>query len=584
LKDPSLAGFEILGISVNVPTKEGCSCDPIASAWLTNKLQVAGEYNLPDLQQVNGLIKNYGTEEDPELRLDLTFPEPYKLTDEGVYIGYSLTVTSCNVPGSGWTAKYPIETVCDIDAPECFMIHCTKGSSTLPQKYPEWTDMGQTTHQALAMKVMMRGTTRDNAAGLVPLQVLYASPGSTGKVYTRLNNYGTNPINSIEYSYALDLESDEPQTFTEKIVLDTPVNGQMGASAMLDLSFNVPEAVGQHEISVRVDKVNDVPNEYTGSTKIKVDVVPFLPVNRPLIEDYTGMWCKYCPMVYVILKQMQDKYGDALLSLAYHCDDQIQGVKAAELPSSSYGLPKVYIGNRKEEIEANNVESQWLFKRRELAPADISVVLSWADEAHSKLKAESTVRFIYDEMNADYKLAYALVEDDMSDPAWRQDNAYNNSDFTGPYWDLFCGKGSWIKGLIYDDVVVSFPYTRGIDGSVPSEIEGGVEYKHSGMLDLKDAVCQYVASPHYNANIIKNPDKLRVVALLIDGKSGNVCNAASTRYSGQAPTIVDPAGVEFPLAEDAGADIVSTEYYTLDGIGLKVLPDNGVFIKIDRMV
>lgn len=64
-----------------------------------------GEFNVPDIMEVNGTITNYGTEASPEMRLDVTFPEPYLLTEEGVYVGYSVNVTDCNVPGTGWTSK-----------------------------------------------------------------------------------------------------------------------------------------------------------------------------------------------------------------------------------------------------------------------------------------------------------------------------------------------------------------------------------------------------------------------------------------------------------------------------------------------
>lgn len=582
LKDPSLVGSQIIGVSVDVPYKEGLSCDQIASAWLTKELQVAGEYNLPDLQQVNGEIKNYGTEDAPVLRLDLTFPEPYTLTEEGVYVGYSLTVTNCNIPGVGWTAKYPITTVCDIDKPECMMIHCTKGTSTLPQKYPEWTDLGESLNQALAMRVILRGQIMENAASLEPLQTLYAEPGATGMVYANLNNHGTNPVSSIEYSYTVE-DGLDSHTYTKDLTFDTPITGQVGAYTTLDLPLDVPETLGQHFISLQVNKVNGCVNEYTGSTKVDVEVVPYLPANRPLIEDYTGMWCKYCPEVYVTLKQMCAKYGEAFLPLTYHVTDQLQGVVTADLPSSSYGLPKVYMDNRSEEIEYANLESLWLFKRRQLAPAGIDVKLYWGDEAHTSLKAESTVKFIYDNPDANYKLAYALVEDDMSDPAWRQDNAYSNSDFTGPYWDLFVGKGPWVKDLVYDDVVVLFPDTKGIEGSLPSEITGGKEYKHvSDKLNLQDAVCQYPASTNYNKNLIKDPEKLRVVAILIDGKTGNVCNAATTGYSKDAPLFKYPAGVDSPEIESS-EKIVSTEYFTMDGLPCNGESEVAVMIKVEYL-
>ncbi|MDE5567703.1 MAG: hypothetical protein K2K00_05015 [Muribaculaceae bacterium] len=582
LKNPSLTGFEILGVSVDIPTKNGCECAPVASAWLTKELRVDGESNLPDLMEAKGEIRNYGTDSEPELRLDITFSEPYTLTDDGVYIGYSLSVISCNVPGSGWTAKYPIVTVCDIDKPECFMIHCTKGSSTLPQKYPEWVDLGKDLHQALAMRVIMRGKYQDNAASLEPLQTLYAEPATTGHVFTNLNNHGTTEINSIDYSYTIESEGETRQTFSQKLELDTPVHGQLGAYVTLDIPFKVPDVTGEYSVALRVDKVNGQPNVYEGSSVLDMVVVPFLPKHRPIVEDYTALWCRYCPAVYVAVKQMHDKYGEEFLSLALHSDDELQSVKAENMPSPSYGTPMAFMEDRGECIDYSNLEYLWVRQRRKLAPADINVNIYWMDAAHTALRAESTVKFVYDNPEANYMLAYALVEDGMSDKAWSQTNDYSDCDFEGPYWDLFCGKGFIVKGLIYDDIVVSFPSNKGIDASLPSSITGSTEYSHSSVLSLDEAVCQHGTNIKYGKNIIKNPDSLRVVALLIDGNTGNVCNAASSGYSKDADVYAQSGigSTEYGISD---IDVKYTEYFTIDGVKHDHMPERGVIIIVKHL-
>lgn len=583
IKDPSLVGFDILGVSVDIPSKAGCECDPEASAWLTSNLQVEGEFNLPDIQEANGTIRNYGTDSEPELRLDIMFPESYKVPEEGVYVGYSVTVKNCNVPGSGWTSKYPIVTVCDVDKPESFMIHCTKGASALPQKYPEWIDLSEEKHQALAMRVLMRGNRMENAAALEPLQTLYAAPGESGHVYTNLNNYGTQPISSIEYTYTLDSNDVNPVTFTKELTFESPIPGQTGSYITLDLPFVAPEALGKHSVAIRVNKVNKEINEISGSTILNIETVPFLPVNRPLVEDYAGTWCGYCPAVYVAVKQMHDKYGEDFLSIAYYVNDNIQGVLASELPSQDSGLPRVYINDRNESIVYDNLEYLWLRKRRELAPADINVNIHWTDTEHTALRAESSVRFIYDDPDADYMVAYAMVEDGMSDPKWSQANEYMNADFEGPYWDLFCGKGFRVLGLVYDDVVLNFPYPKGIQGSLPSVICGEKEYRHSSVLDLKDAVCKYPHINNYGESIIKDPGKIRIVALLIDGKTGEVCNAASSGYSGNADVFDTPERVESIQAGTETSEVVFLEYFTLEGQRLNRIPESGPVIIVSHM-
>lgn len=560
LRDPALVGSEIIGISVDIPSKEGCSCAPEGSGWLTSTLQVDGEFNEPDLRQTTGTIINNGTDDEPALRLDLTFDQPYTLTEGGVYVGYSLDVTSCNVPGSGWTAKYPIVTVEGIDRPEAMMIHCTKGSSSLPQKYAEWTDIGSSVRQGLAMRVIMRGTPKGNAASIEPLQTLYAPPASTGHVYTRLINQGTTPISSIEYSYSLESSAQDTEPLTATLLLDSPLSGQVGAYTTIDLPIEVPAQEGIFDASLKINKVNGMPNDYDGHVSLPIQVVPFLPVNRPIIEDYTGFWCGYCPAVYVAVKRMQDKYDDDFLALSYHVDDQLQGVPMDYLPSSSYGLPKVYMNDRETPIEYDNMENLWLLKRRELAPADINVEIEWTDLSHTALRAETNLNFVYDNPDSDYRIACALVEDDMSNPKWLQANYYGDDNFEGPYWDLFCGKGYRVPGIVYDDVVVSFPAPDGTVDSLPSDIYAGMEYTHSVTLPLADAICQYTVSENYGNNLILDPGRLRVVALLIDGKSGAVVNSATSGYSADAPD--DPAAVS-TIGTDKAVGIEGV--YTLTG-------------------
>lgn len=582
LNDPSLVGNKVVGISVDIPVKQGCECNPRASAWLTKKLQVDGEFNLPDTQETFGEIKNYGTEENPELRLDITFDEPYTLTEEGIYVGYSLDVLNCNVPGTGWTAKYPIVTVCNVNKKESFMVHVTKGTSTLPQKYPEWYDMGQEKNQALAMRVIMQGEVNENAASLEPLHTLYQAPETYGYVYTNVYNAGSSEISSISYSYTVADENGtivtEPKT--RDVTIDPPLRGQTGAYQTLDLPFKTPSETGKYHANITVDKVNGKPNDMNHVATLDMEVVPFLPHNRPLVEDHTGFWCGYCPRVYVILKQMHDKYGKEFIPITYHREDELQTIAPGEFPPTS-DIPCVYINDRSENIDYTNVEKVWLNKRRELAPAEINVSLFWDNDDKTALRAESTVKFVYDDPDARYMLTYAMVEDDMSNLKWSQHNYLTNEEHEGDYWDLFCGKEYTVRGLVYDDVIVNFKDIYGIEGSLPSSITGGEEYKHEEVLYLSDATCKHEYGSQVGKNVIIDKDKLRIVAFIIDGKTGNICNAASTGYSGNIGNEDDPH-VAVDVA-DADMIPVATEYYTIEGIRLDSMPDTGIVIKVDYL-
>lgn len=578
LKEPGLTGMKIKGVSIDVPSKEGCSCAPEASAWLTSALAVSGEDYVADIADVRGEIVNYGTDENPRLQLNVTFDQPYTLTDEGVYVGYSLTVTSCKTV-SGWTSKYPIVTVCDIDRPQCFMIHTDKGQSSLPQKYPEWTDLGESMHQALAMRVILEGESAADAAMLEPEQTLYVAAGGEGSVYFTLSNCGESPVSSIEYTYTVG-----EHTYTKELTLETPLEGKAGARTTVDLTIEAPAGTGVFSVPVAVTKVNGTANGYHGSPAVlTVESLSFLPVYRPAVEDYTGLWCGYCPEVYVLCRQMADKYPDDFLSISYHVSDQLQSVATDNLPSDSYGMPLVYMGDRDKAIDYANLEYLWLRERRRLAPADISLRLYWNDDAHTALRVESDVRFVYDNSDARYMMAYALVEDDMSSPDWRQRNFFYDKVMTGPYWDIFSMTSYTVSGIVYDDVVMDFPDTRGVEGSLPGQISSGEVYAHSAVLRLEDATCKYNGAASYGKNLILDASKLRIVALLIDGQTGNVCNSATTSYSADAPVYTGSSSVTMPGSETAAVcEGGEVEYYTPEGIRISGEPAEGIYIKVCR--
>lgn len=574
LKNPSLVGSKIVGISVDIPYIKDCTVDPTGYGFLTTELKLKGDDNDPDIIETAGQVTNVGTEEEPQMRLDVTFAEPYTLTEEGVYVGYTLFVTNCKTV-SGWTSKYPLLLVDNIDQPQAFMIHQRQGSSTLPSKYPEWTDLGAEKHQALAMRVILSGEQHDTAAFPEFQQGLYAAPGTTGNVFTLLTNGGTEPVELIEYTYIAG-----DRVVTNEYVVDPPLAGQTGATTLIDLPFEVPAEEGVYNYDVRITKVNGVENSHTGSTPLTVEVVPFLPVNRPIIDDYTAFWCQFCPSVYVAVRQLQDKYGEfEALAVSYHVTDDLWTVDLAKFPNADYGTPSAFINRNQADID--NLEYDWLRARRQLAPADLDVKLYWADNSHKSVIAQSNLKFVYDDPEADYNMVYVMVEDDMRDPSWAQRNAYTKDNFDGKYWDLFCGKPLVVTGIVYNDVALYLPETNGIAGSVPANIVSGEDYSYNYEMSLSKAICLNSQSTNgmYGKNVIKNSDKIRVVALLLDNKTGKVCNAATTGYTADAP-VYGTVGVD-ELGE--GVTVLTTEYYSLDGLRLSEKPEAGVCIVVEGL-
>lgn len=176
LQNPSYEGWQIVGVSVDIPAMEGCAVDPVAKAWLTSQLSLDPETftNIPDIgnpEGTQGEIINVGTDENPQYRLDITFPEPYILPAEGVYVGYSLSVTALQ----NSTQKYPVAIASSSHPEGGLYMHAGYSSILAPAKYKTWTDMATIQQAVSTMRVILRGNKISTGGVILPQKNLYAA-------------------------------------------------------------------------------------------------------------------------------------------------------------------------------------------------------------------------------------------------------------------------------------------------------------------------------------------------------------------------------------------------------------------------
>ena len=131
--------------------------------------------------------------------------------------------------------------------------------------------------------------------------------------------------------------------------------------------------------------------------------------------------------------------------------------------------------------------------------------------------AESKTRFSEDENNADYKLAFAIIEDGMG--PYMQSNYYSGG-ATGPLpgWDDKPSYVSTMFNLVARDIFSAY----GLNKSVPTTIKQGEDYTYSYKLSTRN---------------VTNIDKCKVIVMILDGWTGFVLNADQV-------TIEDNSGVE----------------------------------------
>ena len=523
LTNPSFAGAKVTGIRVALPA-DGITD---ASAWLSSALQLKKKngknVNNPDIAETAGTPADGW--------LDITFETPYTIPAEGVYVGYSFTVATLQ----GSTGK-PV-TVAEGVNPEGFYLHTSRTKL-------RWGPMSEDLGKVSAMTVRLEGTFPEKSA-VFSVGNLLSEVSEPTEVSLQLVNCGTTAISSVEYTASVN-----NQTFSGTATPESDIPAYIGAAEYASVKIDPVDETGEFPLKIKVTKVNGAAVD-SPETEGKIKVYPFLPVNRPLIEEYTGLWCGWCPKGYVALETMKEREGDLFIAVAYHNGDAM--AFSGDTPNYPSGYPAMYI-NRSTPMVIQDIYTDWDKYRTWIPDGGVDVAVSWNDESHSALRAVATTRFTESHSGADYRISYILVADGLSDPSWLQHNSYSGltdrkNEMPGALGDVFLNGDSYVAGLTFNDVAIAVTDYSGERGSIPAEIKAGEEYTHPHVFDLAGI----------SEKVLTAPEKLRVVAVLTDGKSGKFINCNSSTWINGDPFTSSVEGI------GSGCGPVEIARWTLDG-------------------
>ena len=257
-----------------------------------------------------------------------------------------------------------------------------------------------------------------------------------------------------------------------------------------------------------------------------------------VVEEATGMWCTYCPSGIVAMEELEKKYPESFIGLALHYNDQLavddyvsdlsfpDGFPTGWINRRFYCDPMVKIeedGQTKYTMLNGGFETYYLEEMTLPAVGEISVS---AEPSGNGCRVKSDVRFAMDATDADYRIAYVVIENDVTGDGYYQVNGYSGQDVEmGGFEDLPATihdiKFQHVVREIYDDY-------QGVAGSVPSEFVGGEIYTHEYVIEMPKTV--------------GNIDNVEVVAMLIDMKTDAIVNADKVDvFSGVA--VVDEEAV-----------------------------------------
>lgn len=547
LSEPALIGKTVPSVSVPLDDKDANDC----SAWLTKELKLKTQggkkVNVADICTVEATVSG-GV-------LTATFPEGVVVPEGGLYVGYTFTPNHKNAR--------PVAVV-DHVGPGCLWVAST--SSQL-----KWADLGKKNELASAMAVTLAGDFPCGALAVLP-PTDYLLVGAGRGITATIVNQGLDEISSVEYAYTVAGEGVVGQG-----TLPVPVPGKVGYEMKVNLPVPPADCLGKSDLTLAITGVNGAANAYEHTASGTLQVIPFIPVNRPLVEEYTGLDCAWCTRGYVKMEQMNLEFGSDFVGVAYHTTRFETGAMSTlnltDCPQQPSGFPAASV-SRGVVGDPSDIRASWLKARAAMPAGEPSASIRWAADDKTAYACRIGARFIDDFDGDTYKLGYTLVADSLSNPQWGQYNAYANpssaetdpQDFTTPFWDLFYLASSPVYGLVFNDVNVSKQGFMGVEEALPQQITADEDYAYEFQVPASEIV------NFRGEQFVNDLGKVRLLAFIIEAKSGKIVNAVSSDYADGSGR----SGIENMEIDDHGGQTI---YYDLTGQRI-AHPRGGVFIKV----
>lgn len=298
----------------------------------------------------------------------------------------------------------------------------------------------------------------------------------------------------------------------------------MGANVEKDFSFTYSGfgEKGNHSLKFRLIDVDGEKDAYQGNDEaiVNVRVVDEVPLQRIVVEEGTGTWCGYCPMGIVGLEKMYENYPEQFIGIAVHKSDKLTTTSYDNLEFSGY--PKCYVNRdlqypMQPSFEA--LEASLKSVKDNTPQMAVSVEADFVDDSKKQIGAKAITQFLAARNGMDYRVSFVLVEDGVT--GYTQANNYSGSSTPMGGFENMSGYAA-----IDMDHVARMNYSYdGVKGSVPASVEDGETTSYEAVLDVP--------------NSVQTVDNLNLVALVIDGSTGLISNAAEVKVGKQSTSVVD---------------------------------------------
>lgn len=281
---------------------------------------------------------------------------------------------------------------------------------------------------------------------------------------------------------------------------------------------------------------------------------------RIVAEEVTGVWCGYCVRGIVTMAQMKKDHGDSFLGIAVHGSSQgwpdpMEMQEYTDWLFANYnmsGYPHCTV-NRMMSATGDPASIPDYYDKALASDNFIGMGLDAdVNATEQKITAKTILYTAKDLENADYSLAYVLIENDVhSDEVIYKDgkpspyNGYEQKNYysggskgpMGGFEDL----PETIPGsqMTYQDVARYIsPDYNGIEGSVPATLAEGETARHEFTFDIPETVMK-----DYNTEL---------AVLLINRRNSTIINAETLSLK----EFFAPGGITGP--EMSADDVVVT--------------------------
>ena len=367
---------------------------------------------------------------------------------------------------------------------------------------------------------------------------------SSGKGKLSVMNYG----NSIVLNFEYKLSFQGTVLLEKKYILKEPLRRMDVATVEIDVPPH--NQLSETELQVEITKVNGEVNRatipYATIPRVTVTQVPH---RRVVVEEYTGMWCQYCPRGIALMENLENKYADDFIGIAIHILDPLVCSDYAWKASEIRSYPTLQM-NRSKLLTYYTAINEFEEERAMGADMDVDVSAQW-DSNKEKITVTPHVTFRVSPKNTTYALAYVLTEDRMSNPSWVQNNNFSGKiSLRGisEELDKFIDLPSVITNLSnnFTAIAAKGVYTPSVEDYIKTPIEIDKKQSFKQVFDIS------------RNKLLQDKSKLKVCVLLMNLNTKKIENAAKCSISDAAP-----AGISSLSEEQSNA--VEIARYTLEG-------------------